>query len=152
VENKIQTEVFNELAPIISNLGYELVEVEYEKKENGMNLTLFIDRAEGITIEDCQVVARAVDEPLDKLNPTKDEHYYLNVSSLGLDRPLKTEKDFLRALNKELEITYNTPKGQKTIKGVLKNIEQQKITINEKGKLVTIELVNVSDALPVIKF
>jgi len=150
--SKIEESVLTTLTPIISSLGYELVEVKYEKQENGMNLTLFIYKEGGTKIADCELVAKASDEPLDKLNPTNDEPYYFNVSSLGLDRPIKTLKDFLRNIGTTLEISFNTPKGEKTIKGVLKSVENNTLIVNEKGKFVTISFDEVIKTLPVIKF
>ncbi|MBO7508237.1 MAG: hypothetical protein J6T39_01155 [Clostridia bacterium] len=87
---KSVSEIVEEMAkPIVDNLGYELVEVKYSKGYSGMELTLFIHSPNGITLDDCEKVSKAIDEPLDELNPTKDEPYSLNVSSLGLDRPIK---------------------------------------------------------------
>ena len=80
--------------PFADELGLEIVEVEYVRKHNGMNLTFFIDKEGGVTIDDCEKLHRAIDEPLDILDPTNGASYILNVSSLGIDRPLKTERDF----------------------------------------------------------
>ena len=92
----VKQQVFDLVAPIAESFGLEVVEVEYAKKHDGMNLTVFIDKEGGITINDCETLHRAIDEPLDQLNPTDDQPYILNVSSLGLDRPLTTQRDFIR--------------------------------------------------------
>lgn len=86
--NNIAVQVEEKLTPIILNLGYELVDVEYSKKHSGSSLTVYIASATGISLDDCEKVHRAIDPILDELNPTGEEPYTLNVSSPGLDRPL----------------------------------------------------------------
>lgn len=102
--SKIAEEVEKHILPIVESLGYELVEVEFAKKHNGDNLTVFIDKSGGITLEDCEIVHLAIDEPLDNLNPTNDKPYTLNVSSPGVDRPIVTNKDYSRNIGEVLEI------------------------------------------------
>ena len=90
-------EVEKLVAPIAESFGCELVEVEFAKKHNGDNLTVFIDKKDGyIDIVDCETVHTAIDEPLDELDPTQGKPYTLNVSSPGIDRPIVTDKDFAR--------------------------------------------------------
>ena len=89
----------------MTELGYEIVEVEFAKKYNGDNLTVFIDKKEGyIDITDCEKVHNAIDEPLDELDPTMGKPYTLNVSSPGIDRPIVTDKDYNRNLGEVLEV------------------------------------------------
>jgi ribosome maturation factor RimP len=152
MKNQVEQSVFTEIEPIVTELGYELVEVEYAEKENEMHLTVFIHKNEGITLDDCQLVANALDEPLDKLNPTNDEHYYFNVSSVGLDRPLKTKNDFLRNVGKEIDVTITAGEKQKTLQGVLKEVTDDTLLINAKGKITTIKQNDVVVATPTIKF
>jgi len=133
MKENIATIATKALANLISDLGYELYEVEYAKKQNGMNLTLFITKQdEQITIEDCEKVHRLADKVLDDLNPTKDESYILNVSSLGLDRLLKTDKDFLRVLDKKVEITLFKPVlDKKQFIGVFESFDEEKVTLKD---------------------
>lgn len=133
MKENIATIATKALANLISDLGYELYEVEYAKKQNGMNLTLFITKQdEQITIEDCEKVHRLADKVLDDLNPTKDESYILNVSSLGLDRLLKTDKDFLRVLDKKVEITLFKPLfDKKQFIGVFESFDEEKVTLKD---------------------
>ncbi|MBQ9790630.1 MAG: ribosome maturation factor RimP, partial [Clostridia bacterium] len=79
--SKITEKVHEFLNPIVQNLGYEIVDVEYEKKFDGFNLTIFIDGENGISLDDCEKVHTAIDEPLDELDPTNGASYTLNVSS-----------------------------------------------------------------------
>ena len=122
--------VEEKICPIIENLGYEVVEVEFAKKIDGMNLTFYIDSPNGITLDDCEKVHRAIDEPLDEINPTGDVKYILNVSSCGLDRPLKTNKDFQRNLGKEVDLKlYKAINKQKEFTGKLVGFTDETITI-----------------------
>lgn len=114
------------------SLGLKIAEVDYSKKTNGMNLTVYIYKQEGsITIEDCEKLHKLIDEPLDQLNPTNNSPYTLNVSSLGLDRPLKTQKDFEINVGKELTVKlYSKDKdGKKVIEGKLERFNESKITL-----------------------
>ncbi|MEG1581896.1 MAG: ribosome maturation factor RimP [Clostridia bacterium] len=101
----IKTEVEEFISPIVSSLGYEIVEVDFGKKSNGNNLTVFIDKIGGISLDDCEIVHKAIDGPLDELNPTSDEPYTLNVSSSGLDRPIVSDKDLERNIGELLELS-----------------------------------------------
>ena len=101
--------VQEKINPIIESLGYEVVDIEFAKKVDGMNLTFYIDKPEGIMIDDCEKVHRAIDEPLDQLDPTGDVKYILNVSSVGLDRPIKTDKDLNRNIGKKVDIKLYKP-------------------------------------------
>ena len=133
-------------------MGYEIVEVEYAKKYNGMNLTIFLDKEGGITLDDCEAFSKEIDPILEELNPTNDESYILNISSPGIDRPLKNEKDFNRNLNKEITLKfYASIDGKKETCGVLKDFSNSSITINENGTNKTYELSKISQILPIIK-
>ncbi len=122
--------VEEKICPIIEKLGYEVVEVEFAKKVDGMNLTFYIDSPNGITLDDCEKVHKAIDAPLDEVNPTGDGAYILNVSSCGLDRPLKTNKDLKRNLGKEVDIKlYKAIDKQKEFTGKLVDYSDETITL-----------------------
>jgi len=128
--SKIEQMVMELARPIAEKIGLEVVEVEYGKKHNGMNLTIFIHKEGGVTLADCERLHKLLDAPLDELNPTDDKPYTLNVSSLGLDRPLKTKADFDRNMGKELHIKlYRAIEGKKEYKGVLTGFEDGIIKI-----------------------
>lgn len=150
--NRVKDICSEKLTPVIESLGYELVEVFYGKQQDGMNLIFYIDSPEGIKIEDCEKVHRAIDPILDEINPTNDAHYILSVSSLGLDRPIKTERDFIRNMEKEIEITlFAKQDGKKTFKGVLKAFDEQSVTIEGKERQ-TFERKKIAHIAPVINF
>lgn len=139
--------------PIVEKLGYELVEVKYAKGRSGMELTLFIYSPNGISLEDCEKVSKAVDMPLDELNPTNDESYTLNVSSLGLDRPIKTEADARRNLNQKVEVKFYAARdGKKSIIGILTNYDNESITIDANGENIVFRFDEIANCTPVIEF
>ena len=149
---KVTTLVEEMATPIAENLGYEIVDVEYVKKHNGMNLTIFINKEGGITINDCEAFSHAIDEPLELLNPTNDESYILNVSSPGIDRPLKNQRDFARNLGKEVELKfYAAIDGVKKVSGIINSFDENSITIDINGTLKAFELNKISQILPIIK-
>ena len=139
MQGKICNIVENSIKNVIYNLGFELYDIEYIKKLNGMNLTIYITKLNGevVNINDCELIHRTIDPILDEVNPTNDEPYYLNVSSVGLDRPIKLDKDFKRVLEHELNIkTYVAVNNYKVFIGVLKYFDKNKIVIEtDKGKV-----------------
>ena len=117
------------LLPIIEKNQFELVDVEYVKEGSNWYLRAYIDKPGGITVDDCEVVSRALSELLDQ-NDFIEDSYILEVSSLGLGRPLKKEKDFQRSLGEEVEIrTYRAINRQKEFVGVLKGYDKESVTI-----------------------
>ncbi len=141
------------ISPIIESLGYEVIEVEYQKKVDGMNLTFFIDSKNGITVEDCEKVNDAISDALDELDPTQGESYLLNISSPGLDRPIKNHKDFLRNEGKVVEITlYKQVDGKKKFVGVLKQYTDSDVTIYIDNKPFVFKHSDVAQISPVIEF
>ena len=139
--------------PIITELGYEVVEVEYAKMSNGMNLTFFIDSPNGITIDDCEKVNDAITDVLDEINPTNDESYTLNVSSPGLDRPIKNYNDFLRNKGKLVEISlYTQVDKKKNYQGLLEDFTDGNVCLIIDNKPKTFERKNVSKISPIIEF
>lgn len=139
--------------PIIENLGYEVVEVEYAKKVDGMNLTFYIDNENGILIEDCEKVNNAITDVLDEINITNDVPYILNVSSPGLDRPIKNYKDFLKNKDKMVELTlYKQKNGQKKYCGKLVDFSDANVVLNIEDKDLVFERAEVANICPVIEF
>ncbi len=149
---KVADEVFALVAPIAESFGLEVVEVLYEKKYDGMNLTVVIDKDGGVTIDDCERLHRAIDAPLDELDPI-DTSYTLNVSSPGIDRPLKTERDYRRNLNKKIAVRLYTPlNGKKLFDGVLTSYDENVFTIDMGGKQLTFNKKDTAKVEPIIEF
>ncbi len=148
---KVKNICEEKIVPVIEEMGYEVIEVEYAKKSDGMNLTFFIDNDNGIKIEDCEKVSKAIDGLLDEINPTDDQSYILNVSSPGIDRPLKNDRDYKRNLNKMISVTlFAKEDGKKTFEGKLTNFDKETLTIEIDGKEKVFNKKNVAHVMPVI--
>ena len=150
---KVADQVFELVAPIAEGFGLEVIEVLYEKKYDGMNLTVVIDKEGGVTIDDCERLHRAIDGPLDELDPI-DVAYILNVSSPGLDRPLTLERDYKRNLNKKISVKLYKPlDGKKAYDGVLIGYDEESFTIEMKnGKQITFNKKDTAKVEPIIEF
>lgn len=117
------------ILPIVEGNGFELVDVEYVKEGSNWYLRAYIDKPGGIAVDDCEVVSRAFSEILDREDYIEDT-YIFEVSSPGLGRPLKKEKDFKRSLGEEVEIrTYRAIDRQKEFTGILKSYDKDTVTI-----------------------
>ena len=141
--------------PIINGLGYELVEVTYQKQHDAMHLTIYIDSEKpgGISLDDTEIVANAIDQPLDELDPTGGESFVLNVSSPGLDRPLKTERDYKKKIGTEIEVSLYAPiNGKKKYIGKLLSFENDVISLEIENGELKIETKCIAVAKPYITF
>ena len=119
------------LIPVIKANRFELVDVEYVKEGGTRYLRAYIDKPGGITVDDCEVVNRELGDLLDKEDFIEDS-YVLEVSSPGLDRPLRKDKDFERSIGKEVEIrTYRKIDGGKEFCGILKAWDKDTVTIGD---------------------
>ena len=117
------------LTPILDSFGFELVDVEYVKEGSNWYLRAYIDKPGGITIDDCEVVSRALSDLMDKDDFIEDS-YILEVSSPGLLRPLKKDKDFARHMGKDLEIrTFKMIDKKKEFIGTLLAYDGDTITV-----------------------
>lgn len=117
------------LQPIVESHGFELVDVEYVKEGGNWYLRAYIDKPGGIAVDDCELVSRAFSDILDEKDYIEDS-YIFEVSSPGLGRPLKKEKDFKRSLGEEVEIrTYRAVDRQKEFVGILTNYDKDTVTI-----------------------
>ena len=117
------------ILPIVEANGFELVDVEYVKEGGNWYLRAYIDKEGGITVDDCENVSRAFSDRLDEDDFIEDA-YILEVSSPGLGRPLKKEKDYRRSMGKELEIrTYRAVDRCREFYGVLTAYDDDSVTI-----------------------
>lgn len=117
------------LEPIMEEYGFELVDVEYVKEGSNWYLRAYIDKEGGITVDDCELVSRRMSVLLDEKDYVEGS-YIFEVSSPGLGRPLKKEKDYARSLGKDIEIrTYRAIDKEKEFYGVLKSYDDKTVTI-----------------------
>ena len=115
--------------PILEERGWELVDVEFVKEGSTWYLRAYIDKPGGITVDDCEVVSRALEAKLDSENFIS-EAYILEVSSPGLGRAIKKDKDYVRNEGKEIELRLYKPfEHSKEFRGVLKCWDADSITI-----------------------
>ena len=127
------------LMPIMEENQYELVDVEYVKEAGIWYLRAYIDKEGGFTVDDCEMVSRRLSDWLDEKDFI-DDSYILEVSSPGLGRPLKKEKDFKRSLGEQVEIrTYRPIEKQKEFCGILNAYDESSVTIDEDGQLRTFD-------------
>lgn len=121
------------LLPIMEENGFELVDVEYVKEGGNWYLRAYIDKPGGISVNDCELVSRRLSDLLDEKDYVEDA-YILEVSSPGLGRPLKKEKDFKRSLGELVEVrTYRMVEKRKEFTGILKAYDDNTVTIEEDG-------------------
>ena len=116
--------------PIAAELGLSIWDVRYQKEGAQWYLRIFIDKEEGVSIDDCEKMSRAVDEPLDKLDPVR-EAYILEVSSPGIERELTREEHFERFKGADIMVRLIRPMEilGKEFKGVLKDFTKDTITV-----------------------
>jgi len=133
------------LDPIIQKNNFELVDVEYVKEGGNWYLRVYIDKEGGITVDDCEAVSRELSDLLDQ-HDFIPEAYILEVSSPGLGRQLKKEKDFARNINREVEIKLYKPiNKQKEIVGFLAGYDEEKFTIRlEDESMIDIPRANTA--------
>lgn len=133
VENKIQELVM----PIIEKNNYELVDIEFLKEGSNWYLRIYADKEGGFTIDDCELVSKELSSILEEEDPIK-QAYILEVSSPGLDRPLKKEKDFIKYAGEIVDLKLYKPfNKRKEFQGILKGLENNIVTIEEEtGELL----------------
>ena len=131
--------------PIVDENNFELVDIEYVKEAGNWFLRVYIDKQGGITIDDCELVSRALSEQLDKDDFIEDS-YIMEVSSPGLGRPLKKEKDFERSIGKEVEVRlFQAINKQKEYIGILTSYDKDTVTVElEEENPLTIQRKNIA--------
>lgn len=142
----IESKVEELLKPIIINLGYDLYDVVYEKEGKDYYLRIFIDKPEGIDINDCEKVNNEINDILDKADYIK-EQYFLEVSSPGIERTLRKEKHFLSQIGNEIRIKLFKPiDKQKELIGILTEYNKEEITIKVDEKTIKINSKDIANA------
>ena len=137
---------------IAAEQGVEFIEVTFKVGANP-SLNVVIDTDDGIDLDTVEKYHRAFDSAIDELDPTYGEGYTLNVSSPGLDRPLKTPRDFERALGEEVEVRLFAPmKGKKFFEGVLAGSDDNTVTVEIGDEAVKFEKTKIAKINKAIKF
>ncbi len=147
-ERKKATEIVEDLFAVIAGeAGVELVDVEMKTSQGRLHLVVYIDQPQGITLEDCERVSRLLGELLDMKDPIPSS-YMLEVSSPGIERPLKKKDDFIRFSGRYVKIkTYRKLEGQKNFKGLLVGMEDDRLVLQlENGREVRMDLGEISKA------
>lgn len=144
------------VTPILAENGLELVDIEYVKEGKNWFLRVYIDKPGGVDISECSMVSEQLSEKLDASDPIKGA-YFLEVSSPGAERPLKTKKDIQNSVNKNVYVTlYEAIDGEKAYEGLLKSFEDDVLTIEYKvktaKKLVDIPYEKVAKARLAVMF
>jgi Uncharacterized protein conserved in bacteria len=174
--NKLAERVREATEATVAEMGFELADVEFvEERDTGWVLTLYIYREEGVQIDDCERVSRAVEPIIDEVDPSENM-YFLSVSSLGLERPFKTERDFVRYLGKKIELRFyvsprldewlqsgdgipkSKAKGKKNrgrdkeLAGVLRALTEKCVEIEVDGSVYSVPREAIALARPHIEF
>jgi ribosome maturation factor RimP len=134
------TDLTAELArPVVEACGCTLWDVEYIKEAGSWYLRLYIDKEDGVSIDDCEAVSRGVDPLLDEADPIQDP-YTFEVSSAGADRPLKKPEHFEAFMGAEVDVKfYKAVNGQKNCTGILAGYEDGNVTLELGGETVTFD-------------
>ena len=149
---KVADLVYDKIKPLF-NADIQLVEVEYAKKNDGMHLTIYIEKENGVTVEDCVEVSRLIDEPLEELNPTNDEPYYLDISSYGLDKPLKYDWQFKKYENKKVNVKlYRKIDERKEFVATLKQKTEDSVILSVDEENIKINIKDIAYITPYIEF
>lgn len=144
--SKVEEIVWKIAEPIAQAAGVFVYDVEFKKEGPDYYLRVYIDRLEdGIYIDDCEAVSRALSDALDEADPIS-EGYYLEVSSPGVERQLKRQEDFDRFIGEKISVKlFKAVEGTKQLIGLLKNRDAEKLILEtEDGKEIEIENKNIT--------
>ncbi|MFK7956230.1 MAG: ribosome maturation factor RimP [Lysobacterales bacterium] len=149
----IKTDIENLLSPLVEQLGYEWVGMEYHPHASNGILRVYIDHAEnGIGLEDCTRVSREISGLMDVNDPIKG-HYNLEVSSPGMDRPLFTAEQFARFSGEQVKVTLHAPiDGRRKLRGVIGPVDGSQISVLVDGETVQMDHSDVVKAKLVPEF
>ena len=138
--DRIITAVENFARPVLDDMGLELVEVQFRRESAGWLLRLFIDREDGVNVDDCASVSRQISAYLE-VEDLIEHAYSLEVSSPGLERPLKKKEDFVRFTGRKARIKLKEPiDGQRVFFGLLGAVDENTITLLVDGQQMKIDL------------
>ena len=144
--------VANLIEPVLKESNIELVDIEYKKIGQNWVLRVFIDKDQGVTVNDCQKLSREI-EDLIEINELIANHYILEVSSPGLDRPLKRKTDFLRNKGKRVRIkTYSLINNNKINAGTVRDCSNNTLFLEDKKNVLEISLSDIAQATLIVEF
>lgn len=143
-QGNIETKIETLIKPIITDLDYELYDVQYVKEGKEYYLRITIDKTDGISIEDCENVNNAIDDILDEADIIKDS-YFLEVSSPGIERILRKPEHFRKQLDNKIEVKLFKPLNKrKEFIGILKNYEEDKLQLQTDDEIIEIDMKDIA--------
>ena len=152
MSQNVSSKVEDLIIPVIQRNNLDLADVQYVKEGKEWYLRIFIDKPDGINLDDCELISREVGQLLDENDPIKTS-YILEVSSPGIERPLKKEKDYLRFLGSKVTIkTFDIINDQKIFVGYLKEFKEGIVTLSVDEKDINIALDKIASANLTIDF
>jgi ribosome maturation factor RimP len=132
--SKIENIILGYATPIMEQNNYELVDIEFQKEGSNWYLRIYADKENGFTLDDCELVSRALSKVLEEKDPI-EQPYILEVSSPGLDRPLKKDQDFVKFAGSVVDVKlYQKVNNTKQFQGVLKGLSNNVVTIIDEGE------------------
>ena len=145
-------EITSALLPTATAMGIEIVEVEAKVTKNSY-ITVYIDTEDGVDLDTCEKFHNAIDPVLDDFDPSYGASYTLNVSSPGLDRPLKTDRDFQKRIGCDVEIKLFAPlKGKKYFECKLIDYDGNNVVIEDGEEQIKLPLVRIAKINEAVKF
>jgi len=152
VKTSIYQLVSELIEPTVTEHNIELIDVEYIKAGKFWILRVFIDKKQGVTVLDCQKLSREI-EDLIEVHELISDPYTLEVSSPGLDRPLKNKADFLRNKEKQIQLkTFAPIEGRKNFSGIVLDVKDKILLLKNKDDYLELELANIAQAKLVVEF
>ncbi|MDD3959004.1 MAG: ribosome maturation factor RimP [Oscillospiraceae bacterium] len=149
--SKTAQSAFDLAEPVVTEMGLDLVDVEYKKEGDAYFLRVFVDRKGGISIDECEKISKALD-PVFERSLSADPDFF-EVSSPGLTRPLKTQRDFERCVGEEIEIKLYQPKdGTKKYTGTISEVTDASIKLVSDDKSTDFVFSEIASAVRVIRF
>jgi len=152
VKFKSVEEITSAILPTAEFLGVEIVEVESKISKNPY-ITVYIDTENGVDLDTCEKFHNAIDPVLDELDPSYGAAYTLNVSSPGLDRPLKTDRDFQKRIGKDVEVKLFSPmQGKKYFECKLIDYDGKNVVLSDGKEEFKLPLVRIAKINEAVKF
>ena len=151
---KIEDAIWKMAEPLAAQNGLELIDVEYVKEGAEWYLRLFLDKDgdEGVDLDDCELISRSLSDILEAEDPI-EQAYRLEVSSPGIERPLKRTKDFVRFRGEKIQVkTFAEVEGRKQFIGILGEADDESVTLDVDGTEITIPRKKISKANLVWEF